>query len=76
MVEHKQEIEILKSDKPAPHKNPYTADKLFGVAILGALAGVLVYYVYNQMGDDTKRVVRDAVVTGVKAQMARFAVTE
>jgi hypothetical protein len=53
--------------------NPYTIEKLFGVAFLGALSGVLIYYIYNQLGEDTRKAVKEAVITGVKGQMAKFA---
>lgn len=53
-------------------RGPFTADKIFGVALLGAISGVLLYYIYHQLGDDTKSAVKEAMVSGLKAQMRKF----
>lgn len=68
-----EEVITLQEQEIKPPSNPYTFEKLTGVALLGAAAGVLVYYIYNQLSDETKQVVKDAVVVGVKSQMRRFA---
>ncbi len=68
-------IEPSAPEKAGVRENPYTTNKILGAALLGALAGVFFYFVYNQMGDDTQKVVKEAMVTGVKAQMARLAVS-
>ncbi|MCD4784971.1 MAG: ribosomal-processing cysteine protease Prp [Candidatus Eremiobacteraeota bacterium] len=65
--------------KPAPAKkvsNPYTFEKVFGVAFVGAMAAVLVYYAYNHLSDDTKKVVKETIVNQVRSQVAKFGVME
>lgn len=73
LMEHEQELIASAERRAARSTNPYTFEKLFGVAFLGALSGVLIYYVYNQLSDDARKAVKEAVVTGVKSQMAKFA---
>ncbi|MFP4497107.1 MAG: hypothetical protein ACLFQV_02755 [Vulcanimicrobiota bacterium] len=53
--------------------NPYTLEKFLGVAMVSALAGVLVYYLYNELGEDTQSVLKEVVVDGVKSQVAKMA---
>lgn len=65
--------------EPVPKKkvsNPYSFEKVFGVAFLGALSAVLIYYAYNQLSDDTKKVVKETIVSQVRSQVAKFATTE
>ena len=50
--------------------NPYTFEKLFGVAFLGAMSGLLVYYVYNQLSEESKKMVKETIVSNVKKQIA------
>lgn len=57
-------------------QDPYSPEKLFGVAILGAVTGLFAYYLYYHLSDETKKVVKDAVMTGVKAQMVKLAVAD
>ena len=47
-------------------------EKLLGVALLGALGSVILFYIYQQLGEDTKRNVRENVVSAVKAQLAKL----
>lgn len=47
-------------------------EKLLGVALLGALGSVILFYVYRQLGEDTKRTVRENVISAVKAQLAKL----
>lgn len=70
------ESEMVLSEKSQKSWQPYTPEKIIGVGLLGAVSGIIIYYLYNQMSDDAKKVVKDAVVTSVKAQMAKMAIND
>ncbi len=74
--EEKKEVEKKETQdvKMVEEYNPFTADKLFGVAFLGALGGLLIYYVYHQLSEDTRETIKKAVVTGVKTHLKAFMV--
>lgn len=55
--------------KISKDKKPYTLEKLLGAAFLGAAAGMLFYYIYNELGDDCKIHVKKTVVDTVKSQV-------
>ena len=64
--------EVVEAPKKKMRKRssgPFTFEKVLGVALLGAISGVLIYYVYNHLGEDTRKAVKEAVVSGVKSQM-------
>jgi len=52
--------------------NPYTPEKVLGVAFLGAAAGVLLYYIYNQLGEESKAAVKNTIVDQVKSQVRQI----
>jgi len=62
----------MESKPEEKHSNPYSFEKVFGVALLGALSAVLIYYTYNQLSDETKKVVKETIVSQVKSQVAKF----
>jgi len=64
------ELENLELKPRKRDFGPYTLDKLFGVALLGAVSGLIVYYIYNQLGEDTKSVVKETIVSTVRRQIA------
>ena len=74
MEEEKKEMKKKETQdvKTVEEYNPFTADKLFGVAFLGALGGLLIYYVYYQLGEDTRETIKQAVVNGVKTHLKAF----
>lgn len=47
-------------------------DKMLGIAFLGALSSVILYIVYDNLGEETKSTVRSSVVSAVKGQLAKF----
>jgi hypothetical protein len=52
--------------------NPYSLEKVLGVSLLGAAAGVLLYYIYNQMGEESRAALKNTVVDQVKTQVRRI----
>lgn len=69
------DVEIVEP-KGSGSSNPYTFEKLFGVAFLGAVSGLLVYYVYNQLSDESKKLVKETIVTNVRRQIASLGQAE
>ncbi|MCE1247990.1 MAG: ribosomal-processing cysteine protease Prp [Firmicutes bacterium] len=65
------EIETMETEM-VKKSNPYTAEKVLGVALLGAATGVLLYYIYNQLGEDSKAAVKNTIVEQVKSQVQRI----
>lgn len=67
--------------KEYPHREDYepengqceafSLDKLFGVATLGAVASVFIYWVYQNTGEDTKKSIREGLLTGFKAAVGK-----
>ena len=49
---------------------PFTFEKLFGVSLLGAVTGVFLYYVYHQLSEDTKKVVKESIISSIKSQLS------
>ncbi len=69
------DVEIIEP-KESGKNNPYSFEKLFGVAFLGAVSGLLVYYVYNQLSDESKKLVKETIVTNVRRQIASLGQAE
>lgn len=69
------DVEIIEP-KESGKGNPYSFEKLFGVAFLGAVSGLLVYYVYNQLSDESKKLVKETIVTNVRRQIASLGQAE
>ena len=69
------DVEII-DPKESGSNSPYSFEKLFGVAFLGAVSGLLVYYVYNQLSDESKKLVKETIVTNVKRQIASLGQAE
>jgi len=64
--------EIVKMDmKPKSTCQP-GLEKVFGVAILGAFGAVALYYLYLQLGDDTRCQIRQGVVSTLKGQLHKW----
>lgn len=55
-----------------PENDPYTADKLLGVALLGAVTGLFGYFVYHQLDVETRSNLKATAVGAVKSQVAGF----
>lgn len=52
-----------------PRSDPYTPGKLFGVALLGAGASLVAYYVFQQLEPATKARLKGTAVRGARAQL-------
>lgn len=47
-------------------------EKLAGVGLVGAIGSVLLFVTYTQLSADTKRALREAFTSAIKAQIARY----
>jgi hypothetical protein len=54
-------------------ENPYTPARVLGVALLGALGGLLLYYLYNQLDTEQRENIKETLVKGLKAQARSWA---
>lgn len=66
------EVESVEMEKPVTTSNPYTFEKVLGVALLGAITGVILYYAYNHLSEESKKTVKDTIVTQVKTQVRKI----
>lgn len=69
------DVEIVEPEESGKN-NPYSFEKLFGVAFLGAVSGLLVYYAYNQLSDESRRMVKETIITNVRRQIANLGQSE
>ena len=68
-------IEVIELDDPS-ETDPYTPEKLMGVAILGAFGSLLAYYLYNQLDRDKRKELRETAMNLAKKQLARLGDSE
>lgn len=47
--------------------------KIFIVSILGGLVAGLIFYIFEQLGDDKKKYIKEQVSTALKSQLKKWA---
>lgn len=47
--------------------DPFSAEKIFGVSALGAIAALGLYFLYQNLSDENKRTVKESLVSGFRA---------
>lgn len=57
-------------------KDPFSAEKIFGVATIGAIGTLGLYFIYQSLGEDTKKRVKERVTHGFKAAIGQGALCE
>lgn len=57
----------------ASESNPFTPGRLFGVALLGASASLIAYYVFQQMEPEQRKRLRGRAFRSVKTQVRGWA---
>lgn len=50
-----------------------TPQKLMGVALLGALGSLALYYIYASLSDETRQSLKDNVSAALKSNLAKLA---
>lgn len=50
-----------------------TPQKLVGVALLGALGSLAIYYIYSSLSEETRQALKDNVTSAVKSNLAKLA---
>ena len=63
-----EEIEVTEYN--VEENAPYTLDKLFGVAVMGALIAMAGYYIYNSLTNDAKQTIKDTVVSAFRTAIS------
>jgi hypothetical protein len=66
-----EELEVIMEEENNCGKD-IPLDKLLGVALLGALGSVILFYIYQQLPAETKSTVKENVIGAVKAQLAKL----
>ncbi len=70
----RNEVEVIELDEE--NDDPYAPEKLAGVALVGAIGGLLAYYLFHQLDPDKKQAVKDSVTSVVKNQLAKLGESE
>ena len=67
----RSEIEVIELDE---HEggDPFTPEKLVGIAVAGAFLSLTVYYLFNQLDDEKRKRLQSGVVSAVKGQVRRW----
>ncbi len=47
----------------------FSVEKIFGIATLGAVTSLGLYFLYQNLGDEAKDTIKDSVVSGFKAAL-------
>lgn len=63
-----EDVEV-KEYHPEDH-DPYSVEKLFGVAILGALVGMAGYYIFHALSNETKETLKETLAAAFRAALA------
>lgn len=75
--EHDSENPLPAKPSPPAHgviePNPFTPGRLFGVALLGASASLIAYYVFQQMDPEQRKRLRGRAFRSVKTQVRGWA---
>lgn len=50
-----------------------TPQKLVGVALLGALGSLAIYYIYSSLSEETRQALKDNVTSAIKSNLAKLA---
>ncbi|MBI3926682.1 MAG: hypothetical protein HY319_14160 [Armatimonadetes bacterium] len=66
----RSDVEVIELDGDG--NDPYSIEKVLGVAIVGALGSLLVYYLFNQLDADKRDKLKDNVVNVVKGQLRQW----
>ncbi len=69
-VMERADLEVIELDDNGV--DPYTPEKLAGVALLGAVGSLLLYYLYNQLDGEKRERLRESLVTAVKSQVRQW----
>lgn len=61
--------ETEKEDIEKNESDPYSIEKIFGVATLGAVLGLGIYFLYQNLSEENKQTVKDSVISGFRAAL-------
>jgi len=49
--------------------DPFSVEKIFGVATLGAVVSLGMYFLYQNLGEEHKKTVKDSLAAGFRAAL-------
>ncbi len=67
----RDDVEVLDlDDEHGP--DPFSPERLVGVAVLGAVSSLLIYYMFNQLDPERRESIKDGIMATVKNQVRRW----
>lgn len=63
-----EEIEV--KDYTIEDDDPFSLDKLFGVALMGAFVSLASYYVYHSLNHETKQTIKETVLSAFRSALS------
>lgn len=67
----RDEVEILDLDDEHG-SDPFSPERLVGVAVLGAVSSLLLYYLFNQLDAERRESIKEGVMATLKSQVRRW----
>lgn len=64
-----EEVEV--TEYSVVENDPYSPDKVFGVAVIGALFAMAGYYVYNSLNHETKQTIKETVLSAFRSAISQ-----
>lgn len=64
------DIEVIELDEDI--QDAFTPEKLAGVAVLGALGSLLLYYLYNQLDKEKRDSLRESLMSLARGQVRQW----
>lgn len=61
--------EMIEDYEESNECNPYSPNKLVGVAVAGAVGSLMLYFVYNQLDAERKEQLRNMALSSVKSKL-------
>lgn len=71
-LERSEVEEVMLDDQGHWEDDPFTPTKLLGVAVVGALGALALYYLYSTLDPDKRERIKDWVVDAAQSQMRQL----
>lgn len=67
----RNDVEVLDLDEEHG-SDPFSPERLVGVAVLGAVSSLLLYYLFNQLDPDRRESIKEGMMSTLKSQVRRW----
>jgi hypothetical protein len=64
-----QEVDQNQDNQIEISDDPYSMEKVFGIATIGAVGSLGLYFLYQTLSEDTKQKMKDRLISGFKAAL-------